>query len=396
MTDHYDILDTASLHGNWNYPTQIKFGPGRIKELPDLCRESGLERPLIVTDAGLAELEFVQQIQQHCRSEGLFCELFSEVKPNPTGSNIAQGVAAYQQGNHDGVIALGGGSGLDAAKAVALMVGQHRPLWDFEDSGDNWLRVRAQGMAATIAVPTTSGTGSEVGRASVIVDEQQQLKKIIYHPKMLPHLVVADPALTCGLAPHITAATGLDAFVHCLEAWCAPGFHPMADGIALEGMRLIKDWLPKAYEDGDDVIARSYMMIASSMGATAFQKGLGGIHALAHPLGAIYDKHHGLLNAILMPYVLKRNEQKIKGRIEHLANYLGIGSGHFTDFMDWILALRDTLKIPHNLQAIGLQLENSAKIGELAYSDPSAAGNPVALSPQDYSAIFARAVTGSL
>ena len=385
-----DLTELSRLSGNWNYPTSIRFGAGRISELAEVCAQLNISNPLLVTDKGLAELPFVQTLLQQAPYPKLFCD----VKPNPSGSNIDAGVTAYRQGGHDGIIALGGGSGLDAGKAIALMVGQTRPLWDFEDVGDNWQRVDEQGVAPIIAIPTTSGTGSEVGRASVIVDEQQRNKKIIFHPKMLPQVVIADPALTAGLPAHITAATGLDAFVHNLEAFCAPGYHPMAEGIALEGMRLIKQWLPTAVADGNNLVARSHMMIASTMGATAFQKGLGGVHALAHPLGAIFDAHHGLLNAILLPYVLIRNRAAIDDKISEIAHHLRLDDATFDGFMHWLADFTTQLKIPTTLSEIGIEAEQAVQIGEQAVLDPSSGGNPIALNAADYAAIFVSAVKG--
>lgn len=396
MNNPIDITPIERLQGNWNYPTRMYFGIGRISELADVCRQCQMQRPLVVTDAGLIKLPFVTEIIDANITAGLQTGVFSEVKPNPTGANITAGVTAFHQGEHDGVIALGGGSALDAGKAIALMVGQNKPLWDFEDVGDNWLRIDPAGMVTTIAIPTTAGTGSEVGRAAVIIDEEHQSKKIIFHPDMLPKTVIADPVLTQGLPPHITAATGLDAFVHNLEAYCAPGYHPMADGIALEGMRLIKEWLPVAFANGDDLTARSHMLAASSMGATAFQKGLGAAHALAHPLGAHFDAHHGLLNAILLPYVLLRNRHVIEDKITHVARCLNLDEVSFDGFFTWLMAFRKTLQIPEHLQAIGISSEQSEHIGQLAAQDPSAASNPVAFTAQQYADIFENAVAGVL
>ena len=295
---------------NWNYPTSVKVGAGRASELPQWCASLGMKRPLLVTDPGLAALPMTVKLLDSCRSAGLDAGLFHAIKGNPTGKNVDDGVAAFKAGGHDGVIAFGGGSALDAAKAIALMAGQDRPLWDFEDVGDNHLRVNVAGMAPVVAIPTTAGTGSEVGRASVITDEREHVKRIIFHAKMLPAVVILDPELTVGLPPKITAATGMDALSHSLEAYCSPFYHPMAVGIAVEGIRLVKDYLPRACENGSDLEARLQMLVASSMGATAFQRGLGAMHALAHPLGALYDAHHGLLNAILMPYVLRANPER--------------------------------------------------------------------------------------
>src|SRR3954451_6080835 len=341
--------DAAALKGNWNYPTSVKFGVGRIKELPDHCKALGLKRPLLITDPGLAGLPMIKEAIERNNAAGIPTGLYSEVQGNPIGKNVEDGVKVYKAGNHDGVIAFGGGSALDAAKAVALMVGQNRPIWDFEDIGDWWTRVNAAGIAPIIAVPTTSGTGSEVGRASVITDESTHVKKIIFHPKMLPAIVIDDPELTVGLPPHITAATGMDALSHCLEAYCAPGFHPLADGIALEGMRLIAKWLPRAVEEGTDLEARGNMLAAAAMGATAFQKGLGGMHALSHPIGAGGGTHHGLTNAVLMPYVLAFNRAEAGERLARLAAYIGLADASFDGFLAWVVELRRRLAIPSTL-----------------------------------------------
>jgi alcohol dehydrogenase class IV len=314
------------LIGNWNYPTAIRFGAGRISELPDACRVLGMERPLLVTDPGLAGLPMIANAVADCRIGGLGCELFADVQGNPVAANVTAGVDAFPPADHDGVIAFGGGSALDVGKAVALMVGQTRPIWDFEDREDWFTRVDVDGMAPVVAVPTTSGTGSEVGRASVITDERDHTKKIIFHPRMLPALVIADPELTLGLPPNITAAVGMDALSHNLEAFCSPFYHPLAQGVALEGMRLVKEWLPLAYRQGGNVTARAHMMAASTMGASAFQKGLGAMHAMSHPCGAVLNTHHGLTNAVVMPYVLVFNRSAIDERMTALARYLDLPS----------------------------------------------------------------------
>lgn len=386
------------LKGNWNYPTRVIFGPGSISRLPEFCRSLGMKNPILMTDAGLQAHPITLHALKINRDAGIETALFAEIKPNPTGANVMAGVEAYKQGGHDGVIAFGGGSGLDAAKAVALMVGQERPLWDFVDEGDNYLRVNEKTMAPVIAIPTTAGTGSEVGRASIITNEETHEKKIIFHPKMLPALVISDPELTVGLPPHITAATGVDAFVHCFEAFCAPGFHPLADGIALEGMRLVADYLPRAYDNGKDIEARAHMLAAASMGAAAFQKGLGGVHALAHPLGGVYDKPHGLLNAILLPYVMVRNRAYIAERMDILARVLNlpVKSSGYDAVLAWVLDFRKRLGIENTLGDIGVPHDRAADIGRMATEDPSAGGNPVLLSAEDYTQIFLKACTGDL
>ncbi len=382
------------LQGDWNYPTSVHFGVGRISRLPETCRSLNISHPLLVTDTGLLTQNFISKSLKTNAEAGLECHLFSKVKSNPTGKNIDEGVKAYHEAGCDGVIAMGGGSVLDAGKAIALMVGQDRPIWDFEDVGDNWLRVKPEAIAPTIAIPTTAGTGSEVGRAAVILDTSCQIKKIIFHPKMLPEVVIADPALTQSLPAHLTAATGLDAFVHLLEAYCTPSFHPMAEGIALEGMRLVKENLLRAFEAGQDLSARAYMMSASLMGAVAFQKGLGAVHALAHPLGAVFDKHHGLLNAILLPYVLRKNRPAIEKKTKRAAISIGLSDASFEVFYDWVLSLRKTLQIPETLQDIGITATERDRIGQMAFDDPAASGNPISFTAGDYADIFEDAVMG--
>ncbi|HEU0097952.1 MAG TPA: iron-containing alcohol dehydrogenase [Allosphingosinicella sp.] len=357
---------------NWNYPTAIRFGAGRVAELGEACRGLGIERPLLVTDPALAKLPMVESARASAGA-GLFCAIHA----NPVGADVEAGLAGYRAGGHDGVVAFGGGSALDVGKVIAFMSGQSRPLWDFEDQSDWWSRADPAGIAPVVAVPTTAGTGSEVGRAGVILDENEGVKKIIFHPKMLPAVVILDPELTLGLPAHVTAATGMDALSHCLEAYCAPGFHPMADGIAAEGMKLIRRWLPRAVEDGDDLEARGHMLVAASMGATAFQKGLGGMHALSHPIGALLGTHHGLTNAVLMPYMLAHNRSAIEERLARLAGYIGLKEASFDGFLAWIIELRGRLGIPHSLGELGVAAGDLDRIATMAQADPSAAGNPL-------------------
>ncbi|WP_455373218.1 iron-containing alcohol dehydrogenase [Limibacillus halophilus] len=372
-------FDPQSLTANWSFPTQIRFGVGRIAELPRALSSLNIARPLFVTDPGLADLPMVRDAIASCEDAGLPTILFAKIKPNPTGTNLEEGLAAYRDGKCDGVIAFGGGSGIDAAKAIAFMAGQTKSVWEFEDRGSNWKAADPDGIAPIVAIPTTAGTGTEVGRASVLVDESDHTKKIIFHPKMLPSIVISDPELTVGLPPKLTAATGMDALAHCLEAYCSPFFHPLAEGVSVEGMRLVKDFLPRATADGQDMEARCNMLIAASMGATAFQKGLGGIHALSHPVGALYDTHHGLTNAVFMPYVLAFNRAAIEEKLVRLSAWLGLERGDFGGFMDWVLALREQLGIPHKLSDIGVDDKQFDLIAAMAVVDPSAGGNPVPL-----------------
>jgi alcohol dehydrogenase class IV len=380
------------LKANWNYPTTVWAGPGRIAELPSACTALGIRRPLLVTDEGLREAPMVRRTRALVPG----CGLFARVRGNPVAANIDEGLAAYRAGSHDGVIAFGGGSALDAGKVIAFMSGQTRPLWDFEDVGDWWTRADPAGIAPVVAVPTTAGTGSEVGRAGVVVNEETHQKKIIFHPQMMPRVVISDPELTVGLPPAITAATGMDAFVHCFEAFCAPGFHPLADGIALEGMRLIQTYLPRACEHGTDLEARSRMLAAASMGATAFQKGLGGVHAIAHPVGAHFNTHHGLTNAVLLPYVITYNRPAIEAKVGVIARVLDLKGEPFAALFDWVLGFRRRLKIPQTLADIGVPATSAERIGREAALDPSASGNPQPADAAAYARIFRAAVKGDL
>jgi len=389
-------MSTPSLVGNWNYPTAVRFGPGRITELADICKELGIKKPLLVTDPGLAALPMITNAINANNAAGVPTTLFSDVKPNPVGMNVEDGTKAYRAGDHDGVIAWGGGSGVDAAKAIALMAGQNRPLWDFEDVGDNWLRADENGIAPIIAVPTTSGTGSEVGRASVITDESSHTKRLIFHPKMMPSIVLCDPELVTGLPKAMTAYTGMDALVHCFEAYVAPGYHPMAEGIALEGMRLIKKWLPIAVADGSNIEARAQMMSAAAMGATAFQKGLGAVHSLSHPVGAVYDAHHGLANAVFMPYVMEFNRSAIEDKMVLLGRFLGLEKTNYQGVLDWVLEMRSNLGIPHTAVSLGVEESRLDELSIMAANDPTAGGNPIPVTAKDMRVMYGAALTGKI
>ena len=376
-----------TLTANWSYPTAIRFGAGRIGEIADACAATGMKKPLLVTDKMLASLPITMATLDLMEAGGLSRGLFSKVDPNPTEENVNAGIAAYRAGGHDGVIAFGGGSGLDLGKVIAFMVGQTRPLWDFEDIGDWWTRADADAIAPIIAVPTTAGTGSEVGRASVITNAQTHEKKIIFHPKILPAVVIADPELTVGMPGFVTAGTGMDALSHCLEAYCSPNYHPMSHGIALEGMRLVKDNLLTTFHDGNNLVARAEMMSAAMMGATAFQKGLGAMHALAHPLGAVHNTHHGTTNAVVMQAVLRFNRPAIEEKIEMAARYLGIEGG-FDGFHDFVGMMNSTLGIPENLTALGVHDPDIDALVASALADPSVGGNPVEMTTENTRALL--------
>lgn len=384
------------LKGNWNFPTLIRFGAGRIKELPDACRTLGMSRPLIVTDPALAKLPLIADASKVLTDAGVPNAVFSEIQGNPVDPNVTLGVEVFRKGSHDGVVAFGGGSALDVGKAIALMVGQTRPIFDFEDREDWYTRVNVGGMAPVVAVPTTAGTGSEVGRSSVITDTRDHTKKIIFHPKMMPGIVIEDPQLTVGLPPQVTAATGMDALSHCLEAFSSTYYHPMAEGIAVEGMRLIKEWLPVAVREGSNLEARSHMLIASTMGATAFQKGLGAMHSLSHPCGANLNTHHGLTNAVVMPYVLVWNRKAIEHKMTRLAAYLGLPKQSFEGVLDWVLELRRTIGIPNTLADIGVKPEHAAAFAPQAFADLCTGGNPVSIDAKQYEQLYMNCIRGEL
>ncbi|WP_428516632.1 iron-containing alcohol dehydrogenase [Roseovarius sp.] len=376
-----------ALTGNWSYPTNMRFGAGRIAEIGEACRVAGIAKPLLVTDRGLKSMDITTRTLDLMEAAGLGRAIFAEVDPNPSDANVEEGLKFYRDGGFDGVIAFGGGSGLDLAKTLAFMAGQTRPVWDFEDIGDWWTRADPDGIHPIVAMPTTAGTGSEVGRASVITNSATHEKKIIFHPKMLPAIVICDPELTVGMPKHITAGTGLDAFAHCVEAYSSPHYHPMSQGIALEGMRLVKDYLPRAYADGSDIEARANMMSAAAMGATAFQKGLGAIHALSHPIGAHHYTHHGTTNAVCMPAVLQFNAPAIRERFGPAAAYLGIEGG-FDGFCAFVDQLNDSLGIPKTLTELGVTEPDLDTLVDAALRDPSTGGNPIEMTAENTRKLF--------
>jgi alcohol dehydrogenase class IV len=375
------------LKANWSYPTAVKFGDGRISELADHCRASGIKRPLLVTDRGLASLPITARALDVLEGGGLGRAMFGGVDANPTDANLADGLAVYRAGGHDGVVAFGGGSALDLGKMIALMVDQPVSVWDLEDVGDWWTRANPATIAPLIAVPTTAGTGSEVGRAGVLTNSATHTKKVIFHPKLMPVVTICDPELTVGMPKFITAGTGMDAFAHCLEAYSSTYFHPMSQGIALEGMRLVNEYLPRAYATPDDLEARGQLMAAAAMGAVAFQKGLGAIHALSHPVGAVYNTHHGTTNAVVMPMVLDFNREVVEDRLGRAADYLGIKGG-FDGFRARVMELRAMFGIPAGLAAMGVKEADLDRLTAMALVDPTAGGNPKEMTPANTRALF--------
>ena len=378
---------------NWNYPTAMWFGLNRIKDIQKACDDLNIKNPLIVTDPGILQTGIINKINNSLNQSA---DIFSNVQSNPTGQNVEEGVKQFNQNGHDGVIAVGGGSGMDTGKGIAFMSKQQRPLWDFEDIGDWWTRANSEVIFPIIAVPTTAGTGSETGRASVFTNETTKEKKIIFHPKMLPSIVILDPDLTVPLPPSLTAFTGMDALAHCLEAYSSDIFHPLSQGIALEGMKIIKDNLVEVYKDGKNIKARANMLATSSMGSIAFQKGLGAIHSLSHPIGAIYNTHHGLTNAVFMPYVLLRNKEVIENKIIDLSRYLNLSNPSFNSFLDWIINLRKSLSIPHTLKELIDDDSNFEKMSIMAFKDPSTGTNPIQLNESDFLQLYQNSFEGKL
>ena len=378
---------------NWNYPTNMWFGLNRIKDIQKACDDLNIKNPLIVTDPGILQTDIINKINNSLNKKA---NIFSDVKSNPTGQNVIEGIKQFNHNNHDGVIAVGGGSGMDTGKGIAFMSKQERPLWDFEDVGDWWTRANSDVIFPIIAVPTTAGTGSETGRASVFTNEETKEKKIIFHPKMLPSIVILDPDLTIPLPPSLTAFTGMDALAHCLEAYSSNNFHPLSQGIALEGMKIIKDNLIIAFKDGKNLEARANMLTTSSMGSIAFQKGLGAIHSLSHPVGAIYNTHHGLTNAVFMPYVLLRNKEAIENKIIELSRYLNLLNPSFNSFLDWIIELRKSLSIPHSLKELIDDDSKFEQMSLMAFNDPSTGSNPIKLNKNDFLKLYQKSFDGIL
>ena len=378
---------------NWNYPTPIWFGQGRINEIQQACDNLKITKPLIVTDPGILKTDIINNINSHLNEEA---EIYSEVQGNPTGKNVDDGVKYFNQSKNNGVIAVGGGSGMDTGKGIALMAKQTRPIWDFEDIGDYWTRADSEAIFPIIAIPTTAGTGSETGRAGVFTNEESKEKKIIFHPKMLPSTVILDPEVTLPLPANLTAFTGMDALAHCLEAFCSNIFHPLSQGIALEGISIVNQFLLRAFKDGNDIEARGNMLAASSMGSIAFQKGLGAIHSLSHPVGALYNTHHGLTNAVFMPYVLKANKASIEKKLISISRYLGLTNQTFEGFMEWILNLRKSLSIPHTLKELIKEDIKFEQMSKMALADPSTGGNPIKFNESDFLKLYRDSYDGKL
>ena len=375
---------------NWNYPTNVWFGVDRSKEIQEACDTLSIKNPLIVTDPGLLQTSIIDEINSSLSSN---TQIYSDVQGNPTGSNVTNGVKVFLEGNHDGVIAIGGGSGMDAGKGIAFLAHQSRPLWDFEDIGDWWTRADSSVIKPIIAIPTTAGTGSEVGRAAVFLNEENHKKKIIFHPKMLPQIAILDPSLTLNLPKSITAGTGMDALAHCIEAYSSPFYHPMAEGTALEGLRLVKENIQEVYHNGNNVEARSHMLVASMMGAAAFQKGLGAIHSVTHPVNSLYKTHHGTTNGTVMPFVLNYNRSTIEEKFTRLANFLDIKNG-FEGIVDWIIELKKEMEIPETLKDMGVNEGDEIKLAPLAQEDPSTGANPLEMTVERFQELILNCISG--
>ena len=375
---------------NWNYPTTIWFGENRYKDIQEACSSINIQNPLIVTDPGLLNTDLIEKLNKSLKSQ---TKVYSDVQGNPTGSNVTNGVKVLLDGDHDGVIAIGGGSAMDVGKGIAFLAHQTKPLWDFEDIGDLWMKADSKSILPIIALPTTAGTGSEVGRAAVFLNEETKKKKIIFHPKMLPQIAILDPILSLGLPKNVTAGSGMDALAHCIEAFSSPYYHPMAEGTAVEGIRLVKENLLEVYNDGGNVIARANMLVASMMGAAAFQKGLGAIHSVTHPVNSLYNSHHGTTNGTVMPFVLEYNRSAIESKFERLGRYINI-SGGLDGIIDWVNKLKKEMNIPHSLQDMGVQLGDEEKLSKLAFEDPSTGGNPLPMTVDKFKELIKICILG--
>ena len=375
---------------NWNYPTTIWFGENRYKDIQEACSSINIQNPLIVTDPGLLNTDLIEKLNKSLKSQ---TKVYSDVQGNPTGSNVTNGVKVLLEGDHDGVIAIGGGSAMDVGKGIAFLAHQTKPLWDFEDIGDLWMKADSKSILPIIALPTTAGTGSEVGRAAVFLNEETKKKKIIFHPKMLPQIAILDPILSLGLPKNVTAGSGMDALAHCIEAFSSPFFHPMAEGTAVEGIRLVKENLQEVYNDGGNVIARANMLVASMMGAAAFQKGLGAVHSVTHPVNSLYNSHHGTTNGTVMPFVLEYNRSAIESKFDRLGRYINISSG-LDGIIDWVNNLKKEMNIPHSLQDMGVQLGDEEKLSKLAFEDPSTGGNPLPMTVDKFKELIKICILG--
>jgi alcohol dehydrogenase len=375
---------------NWNYPTTIWFGENRYKDIQEACSSINIQNPLIVTDPGLLNTDLIEKLNKSLKSQ---TKVYSDVQGNPTGSNVTNGVKVLLEGDHDGVIAIGGGSAMDVGKGIAFLAHQTKPLWDFEDIGDLWMKADSKSILPIIALPTTAGTGSEVGRAAVFLNEETKKKKIIFHPKMLPQIAILDPILSLGLPKNVTAGSGMDALAHCIEAFSSPFYHPMAEGTAVEGIRLVKENILDVYNDGGNVIARANMLVASMMGAAAFQKGLGAIHSVTHPVNSLYNSHHGTTNGTVMPFVLEYNRSAIESKFDRLGKYINI-SGGLDGIIDWVNKLKKEMNIPHSLQDMGVQLGDEEKLSKLAFEDPSTGGNPLPMTVDKFKELIKICILG--
>ena len=375
---------------NWNYPTTIWFGENRYKDIQEACSSINIQNPLIVTDPGLLNTDLIEKLNKSLKSQ---TKVYSDVQGNPTGSNVTNGVKVLLEGDHDGVIAIGGGSAMDVGKGIAFLAHQTKPLWDFEDIGDLWMKADSKSILPIIALPTTAGTGSEVGRAAVFLNEETKKKKIIFHPKMLPQIAILDPILSLGLPKNVTSGSGMDALAHCIEAFSSPFYHPMAEGTAVEGIRLVKENLLEVYNDGGNVIARANMLVASMMGAAAFQKGLGAIHSVTHPVNSLYNSHHGTTNGTVMPFVLEYNRSAIESKFDRLGRYINI-SGGLDGIIDWVNNLKKEMNIPHSLQDMGVQLGDEEKLSKLAFEDPSTGGNPLPMTVDKFKELIKICILG--
>ena len=377
---------------DWSFPVPIAYGPGRLKEIAGFCRDAGMSRPLVVTDRGSAALPFLADLMRLLSEGGLHAALYSEISPNPRDDEIAGGRAMFRDGGHDGIIAIGGGSGMDGGKAIALTATNDIDLWAFEFEQTPPDMSAHAPFPPLITIPTTAGTGAETESTAMITDTAKGMKWCIWHAELKPALALLDPEITLGLPPHLTAWTGADALVHAIEAYCVPGFHPLCDGVALEGLRLVARWLPVAVAEPGNLQARGAMLAGSCLAGVAFLKGLGMVHAVSHMVGAEYDTQHGLTNAVLLPSVLRFNAGHIEDKVTPMAQAMGLTETGFDAVHAHICALLDDIGIPKTLADIGVSEDCAARIAAKALQDSAAGTNPRPASAAEVEALVLEAI----
>jgi alcohol dehydrogenase class IV len=372
-------IDVFLRQTDWDFPVPIRYGPGRLRQIGTLCAANGCRNPLIVTDRATGRLPFVDALRGFLAAGGLGHGSFADVSPNPADVEVMAGKRAFRTGGHDSVIALGGGSGMDAGKAISLVLNTDRDLWDFDFNVPPPPELGKADFVPLLCVPTTSGTGAETESTAMITDTRRGIKGCVWHPAQKPFAALLDPDLTLGLPRNLTAWTGCDALVHAIEAYCVPSWHPMCDGIALQALGLVYDALPRALDDPASVPARGAMLVGSCLGGVAFLKGLGLVHAISHMVGAECDTHHGLTNAVLLPLVLRFNAPAIADKVAPMCQAMGLAGTDFDSFRRAVCDLLDRCAIPRSLSELGVTPDRIDSIAAKAMTDTAIATNPRAV-----------------